>query len=53
MDQNISNYTLQCDFDLEQSSKKVIQYFKLTPESTLRDFRIKTLRPMTEAKVSA
>lgn len=53
MNQDISTYTLQCDFDLEQSSKKVIQYFKLTPESTLRDFRIKALRPMTEAKVSA
>ena len=53
MDQDISLYTLQCDFDLAASSKKVVQYFKLTIGNTLRDIRVKSLRPITEAKVSA
>jgi hypothetical protein len=53
MDQDISLYTLQCDFDLADTSKKVVQYFKLTSGNTLRDIRIKALRPTTEAKVSA
>ncbi len=53
MDQDISLYTLQCDFDLADTSKKVVQYFKLTSDDTLRDIRIKGLRPTTEAKVSA
>ncbi len=52
MDQDISMYTLQCDFDLASSSKKVVQYFKLAVGNTLRDIRIKALRPITEAKVS-
>ena len=53
MDQNISHYTLQCDFDLSATSKKVIQKFTLNPENTIRDFHIKTLRSVQEAKVSA
>ena len=52
MDQNISPYTLQCDFDLTSSSKKIVQYFKLAVGNTLRDIHIKALRPITEAKVS-
>ena len=52
VDQDLSLYTLQCDFDLTSSSKKVVQYFKLTVGNTLRDIRIKALRPITEAKVS-
>ena len=52
MDQDISLYTLQCDFDLASSSKKVVQYFKLAVGNTLRDIRVKALRPITEAKVS-
>jgi hypothetical protein len=43
---------LQCDFDLSGTSKKVIQVFKLVVGDTIRDIRIKALRPMTEAKVS-
>ena len=52
VDQDLSLYTLQCDFDLASSSKKVVQYFKLTVGNTLRDIRIKALRPISEAKVS-
>ncbi|MEI7564006.1 MAG: hypothetical protein WCJ39_10695 [bacterium] len=29
IDQDISKYSLQCDFDLASTSKKVIQFFKL------------------------
>lgn len=52
IDQDVSKYMIQCDFDLAASSKKVIQAFKLVPWNTIRDIRIKTLRPITEAKVS-
>ncbi len=52
LDQDISQYALQCDFDLAHTSKKVVQYFKLTAWDTLRDIRIKALRPLTEAKVT-
>jgi predicted flavoprotein YhiN len=52
MNQDISTYSLQCDFDLASTSKKVIQAFKLVSWDTVRDIRIKALRPMTEAKVS-
>jgi len=52
MDQDISTYMLQCDFDLTATSKKVIQVLKLFSWDTVRDIRIKTLRPITEAKVS-
>ncbi len=52
IDQDISTYSLQCDFDIVNTSKKVIQFFKLVPWDTLRDIRIKALRPITEAKVS-
>lgn len=53
MDQDVSLYVLQCDFDLAHSSKKIVQHFKLTVGDTLRDIRIRALRPITEAKVSA
>ncbi|MCX6823884.1 MAG: aminoacetone oxidase family FAD-binding enzyme [candidate division SR1 bacterium] len=52
IDQDISEYSLQCDFDLASTSKKVIQFFKLVSGDTLRDISIKALRPMTEAKIS-
>jgi len=52
IDQDISKYSLQCDFDMTSTSKKVIQFFKLVSWDTVRDIRIKALRPMTEAKVS-
>ena len=60
IDQDVSKYSLQCDFNLSGTSKKVIQKFKLVPKSgpeqapwdTLRDFRIKALRSIEEAKVS-
>ncbi|MFA6256096.1 MAG: aminoacetone oxidase family FAD-binding enzyme [Candidatus Absconditabacterales bacterium] len=52
MDQDISKYMLQCDFNLNATSKKIIQYFKLVMGDTVRDIRIKALRPITEAKVS-
>ncbi len=47
-----AKYSLQLDFDLSWTSKKVLQYFKLVEGDTLRDFTIKTLRPINEAKVS-
>ncbi len=53
MDQDISKYSLQCNFDFDNTSKKVIDKFKLSPWDTLRDINIKALRPLTEAKVSA
>ncbi len=52
IDQNVSKYSLQCNFDLAGTSKKVIQKFKLSPGDTIRDFRIKALRSIQEAKVS-
>ena len=52
VDDDISKYSLQCDFDLSWTSKKVIQKFKLMEGDTIRDFRIKALRPIEEAKVS-
>ena len=53
IDQDVSKYMVQCDFDLAATSKRVIQTLSLVSWDTLRDFRIKALRPMTEAKVSA
>jgi len=52
IDQDISQYMLQCDFHLTSTSKKVIQAFKLVDWDTVRDIRITWLRPITEAKVS-
>lgn len=52
IDGDVSKYFLQIDFDLTSTSKKVIQSFKLAPGDTVRDFRISSLRPITEAKVS-
>ena len=52
IDQDISKYMIQCDFDLAGTSKKVIQTFKLVSGDTIRDIRIKALRPITEAKIS-
>jgi predicted flavoprotein YhiN len=52
MDQDISKYSFQLDFDLSGTSKKVIQAFTLIPWDTVRDFRVKALRPIEEAKVS-
>ncbi len=52
IDQDISTYSLQCDFDFMSTSKKVLQFFKLGLWNTVRDIRIKNVRPITEAKVS-
>jgi hypothetical protein len=52
IDQDISNYMLQCDFDLAATSKHVIQTFKLVDWDTVRDISITALRPITEAKVT-
>jgi predicted Rossmann fold flavoprotein len=52
IDGDISKYSLQIDFDLSWTSKKVIQVFKLIEGDTIRDFRIKILRSIQEAKVS-
>jgi hypothetical protein len=52
MDQDISQYSFQLDFDLTGTSKKVIQKFALKAGDTLRDFRVKARRPLSEAKVS-
>lgn len=49
---DVSKYSLQIDFDLAWTSKKVIQKFKLADNDTLRDFRIKGLKSIQEAKVS-
>lgn len=49
---DISIYFLQIDFDLVGTSKKVIHYFKLIEGDTVRDFSIKALRSIQEAKVS-
>lgn len=53
IDQDVSKYMIQCDFDFAASSKKIIQTFKLFPWDTVRDIRISSLRPISEAKVSA
>jgi len=53
MQQDTKNYTIQCDFDLACTSKKVLQFLKLNVGDTIRDFRVTSLRPITEAKVSA
>lgn len=50
--QDVSQYMIQCDFDLATTSKKVIQAFSLIPWDTVRDIQITRLRPITEAKVS-
>ena len=47
-----SKYSLQIDFDLSGTSKKVISFFKLKIGDMVRDFRIKALRSIQEAKVS-
>ncbi len=52
IDHDISHYMLQCDFDLDATSKKVIQAFSLVPWDTVRDIPITSLRPLTEAKVT-
>ncbi len=52
MCQDNKNYTIQCDFDLAGTSKKVLQFLKLKVGDTVRDFRVASLRPITEAKVS-
>lgn len=49
---DVSKFSLQIDFDLSWTSKKVIQTFKLVEGDTLRDFRIKSLKSIEEAKVS-
>lgn len=53
IDQDVSTYMLQCDFDLDTTSKHVVQTFKLVPGDTVRDIPITALRPITEAKVTA
>ena len=52
IDQDISKYFLQCDFDLTVTSKKVIEKFILVDEDTVRDISITALRSIQEAKVS-
>lgn len=52
VDGDVSQYILQCDFDLSSTSKKVVQFFKLMYWDTIRDISITQLRPITEAKVS-
>lgn len=49
---DISKYFFQLDFDLAGTSKKVIQYFKLVEGDTVRNFTIKSLKSIEEAKVS-
>lgn len=49
---DVAKYSLQIDFDLSWTSKKVIQKFKLVPGDTVRDFCIKSLKSIEEAKVS-
>jgi len=49
---DVSQCSLQIDFDLSWTSRKVIQYFKLSETDTIRDFRITALRSIQEAKVS-
>ncbi len=52
IDQDISKYSFQLEFDLSATSKKVVQAFKLVAWDTQRDFRLKAVRPISEAKVS-
>jgi len=52
IDQDISKYSFQLEFDLAATSKKVVQAFKLVAWDTQRDFRLKAVRPISEAKVS-
>lgn len=52
MDQAISKYSLQIDFDFSGTSKKVVQFFKLVIGDTIRDIRIVSLKSINEAKVS-
>lgn len=49
---DISKSSLQINFDLSWTSKKVIQKFNLVDQDTIRDFRIKSLKSLQEAKVS-
>ena len=49
---DISKASLQINFDLSWTSKKVIQKFNLVDQDTIRDFRIKSLKSLQEAKVS-
>ena len=49
---DVSQYTLQCDFDFAGTSKKVVQYFELTTDDTVRDIPLTALRSIQEAKVS-
>ena len=49
---DVSKFSLQVDFDLAGTSKKVMQYFKLVEGDTIRDFTIKSLKSIQEAKVS-
>lgn len=52
IDQDATKYVIQCDFDLFWTSRKVIQKLKLAAGDTVRDFNIKALRSIQEAKVS-
>jgi hypothetical protein len=49
---DVSQYSLQCDFDFAGTSKKVVQYFELTADDTVRDIPLTALRSIQEAKVS-
>lgn len=52
MNQDISKYSLQCDFDLRGTSKKVLEKFALIDGDTVHDVSITALRSIQEAKVS-
>jgi hypothetical protein len=49
---DVSQYTLQCDFDFDGTSKKVVQHFELIADDTVRDILLTGLRSIQEAKVS-
>jgi len=49
---DVTKYSLQIDFDLAGTSKKVIQFFKLREWDMIRDLRITSLKSIQEAKVS-
>ena len=49
---DISKYSLQIDFDMSWSSKKVIQFFKLMIGDIVRDISLTALKSIQEAKVS-
>ncbi len=49
---DVSQCSLQLDFDLSWTSKKVVQYLKLSETDIIRDFRTTALRSIQEAKVS-